>query len=114
MCRIVSVRVSEVSESTFCAMLDENFEPKVREGVGCGNLLTTHLQWYPVHELSFIFFFLIPIIILVFLYISMVKVIMKAGKSKIRKSTYRQNGESGQPRDNNKQIIRMLGECTDR
>jgi len=90
--RIVSVRVSEVSESTFCAMLDENFEPK----------------WYPVHELSFIFFFLIPIIILVFLYISMVKVIMKAGKSKIRKSTYRQNGEAGQPRDNNKQIIRML------
>ena len=82
-----------VPESAFCAMMDQNIHP----------------QWYPVHELSFIVFFLIPVIILTFLYISMVKVFRQAGKSKIRKSTYRGGEKRDPPKDNRKQIIRMLG-----
>merc|ERR1719483_303169 len=82
-----------VPESAFCAMMDENIYPK----------------WYPVHELSFLIFFLIPVILLIFLYISMVKVIRQAGKNNIRKSTYRGKGEKGgPPKDNRRQIIRML------
>jgi hypothetical protein len=66
-------------------------------------------QWYPVHELSFIVFFLLPVIILAFLYISMVKAIRKARRGSLRKSTHR-GGKAGKPpKDNRKQIIRMLG-----
>merc|ERR1719245_2598939 len=74
-------------------MMDENIYPK----------------WYPVHELSFVIFFLIPVVVLAVLYICMVRVIRQAGGNNIRKSTYRGCKEKGgPPKDNRKQIIRML------
>jgi len=74
-------------ESAFCAMLDIP-------------------EWYPVHEISFIVFFLLPVLLLAFLYVSMVVVVKTATKASIRKSI--QRGSEGPPKDNRKQIIRML------
>merc|ERR1711953_871044 len=77
-------------ESAFCAMLDIP-------------------EWYPVHEISFIVFFLVPVLLLAFLYVSMVVVIRRAAKASLRqekKSVVRPAG--GQRRDTNQQIIRML------
>jgi len=74
-------------ESAFCAML--------------------HIpEWYPVHEISFVCFFLVPVLLLTFLYVSMVVVIRRAAKASLRKSVVRPAG--GQRRDTNQQIIRML------
>ena len=42
------------------------------------------LQWYPVHEISFVCFFLLPVLLLTFLYVSMVVVIKTATKASIR------------------------------
>ena len=42
------------------------------------------LQWYPVHEISFIVFFLVPVLLLAFLYVSMVIVIRRAAKTNLR------------------------------
>ena len=42
-------------------------------------------QWYPVHEISFIVFFLLPVLLLAFLYVSMVVVIRRAGKANLRR-----------------------------
>ena len=42
------------------------------------------LQWYPVHEISFVCFFLVPVLLLTFLYVSMVVVIKTATKASIR------------------------------
>merc|ERR1719483_1980565 len=82
-----------VPESAFCAMMDENIYP----------------EWYPVHELSFIIFFLIPVILLTYLYISMVKVIRQAGKNNIRKSSHRGAEDKGGASNNkDPRIIRML------
>ena len=41
-------------------------------------------QWYPVHEISFIVFFLLPVLLLAFLYVSMVVVVKTATKASIR------------------------------
>jgi len=73
-------------ESAFCAMLDIP-------------------EWYPVHEISFLVFFLLPVLLLTFLYVSMVIAIRRAAKTNLRKSVVR---ASGQRRDTNQQIIRML------
>ena len=100
-----------VPESAFCAMMDENIYPQVCKlsGVFKYLIFSFNFQWYPVHELSFIVFFLLPVILLTFLYISMVRVIRQAGKNNIRKSTFRGcNEKGGPPKDNRKQIIRML------
>jgi len=82
-----------VPESAFCAMMDDNIYPK----------------WYPVHEISFGIFFLVPAVLLAFLYISMVRVIRKASRSALSRSRYRGTRDKGnRPRDNTKQTIRML------
>jgi hypothetical protein len=41
------------------------------------------LQWYPVHEISFVVFFLVPVLLLAFLYIAMVRVIREATKTPV-------------------------------
>merc|ERR1712223_821903 len=56
-------------ESAFCAML--------------------HIpEWYPVHEISFVCFFLVPVLLLTFLYVSMVVVIRRAAKASLRQEKY--------------------------
>ena len=46
------------------------------------------LQWYPVHEISFVCFFLVPVLLLTFLYVSMVVVIRRAAKASLRQEKY--------------------------
>ena len=46
------------------------------------------LQWYPVHEISFVCFFLFPVLLLTFLYVSMVVVIRRAAKASLRQEKY--------------------------
>ena len=41
-------------------------------------------QWYPVHEISFLVFFLLPVLLLTFLYVSMVIAIRRAAKTNLR------------------------------
>jgi len=85
-------------QSAFCAMLDVNIYPK----------------WYPVHEMSFLVFFLIPITLLIFFYTRMILTIRRASKSVVRRSAYRGSNKTGRstsvkpPPDNRKQTIRML------
>ena len=43
-----------------------------------------HVQWYPVHEISFLVFFLLPVLLLAFLYISMVRAIRQAAQTNLR------------------------------
>ncbi|XP_023320679.1 neuropeptides capa receptor [Eurytemora carolleeae] len=81
---------NQVVESAFCAMLDVNIEP----------------QWYPVHELSFLVFFLVPVILLSVSYIRIGIMINRSAKLNLRRSRHRQS--RGSPLDNRKQIIRML------
>ena len=52
-------------ESAFCAMLDIP-------------------SWYPVHQISFTVFFLVPVLLLTFLYVSMVVAIRRAAKTSLR------------------------------
>ena len=99
-------------ESAYCAMIDENISPKVREKLyhtfkGIKYLL----KWYPIHELSFLMFFLIPIIFLSFFYVRMILTIRRANSSNIRRSAYRGSNRKGvsKPPDHRKQTIRMLG-----
>jgi len=83
-----------VCESAFCAMLDENIHPAS----------------YPVHELSFVIFFLIPVSLLIFFYSNMIIVIRKAGKSHVRRSVMRRmdNQTLGSVNDSRRQIVYML------
>ena len=76
-------------------------------------LLKFSLKWYPIHELSFLIFFLIPIIFLSFFYVRMILTIRKANSSNIRRSAYRGSNKKGivsKPPDHRKQTIRMLGQ----
>ncbi|XP_023325610.1 neuropeptides capa receptor [Eurytemora carolleeae] len=77
-------------ESAFCALLDDNIYP----------------QWYPVHEISFLLFFLVPVILLSFLYTSMACVVRKSARAELRRSVHRHS--TGAPTDHRQQIIRML------
>ena len=69
------------------------------------------MKWYPIHELSFLMFFLIPIIFLSFFYVRMILTIRRANSSNIRRSAYRGSNKKGvsKPPDHRKQTIRMLG-----
>ena len=61
--------------------------------------------------MSFLFFFLVPVMLLVFFYTRMISTIRRANTSNIRRSAYRgnNNGGSTKPPDHRKQTIRMLG-----
>ena len=102
-------------ESAFCAMLDENIYPQVWRLLYNIDFDDNFYQEYPVHELSFAVFFLIPIILLIFFYTSMIMTIKKANASNIRRSAYRGTRAGSKtstvkpPADNRKQTIRMLG-----
>ena len=101
-------------ESAFCAMMDENISPKVRDRLTLHTykVLKYSLKWYPIHELSFLMFFLIPIIFLSFFYVRMILTIRRANSSNIRRSAYRGSNRKGvsKPPDHRKQTIRMLGQ----
>ena len=66
-------------------------------------------QGYPVHELSFLIFYAIPIFFLTFFYTCMINTIRKANTG-IRRSAYRASNASSKATDHRKQTIRMLGE----
>ena len=68
------------------------------------------LQSYPVHELSFVIFFVIPILLLMWFYSNMIIVIRQAHRSQIRRSTFRRtdNQSVGSVNDSRKQIVYML------
>ena len=68
-------------------------------------------QGYPVHELSFLIFYAIPIFFLTFFYTCMINTIRRANTG-IRRSAYRGNNTNSKPPDHRKQTIRMLGECS--
>ena len=70
-----------------------------------------YLQWYPVHELSFLIFFLIPVIILTYLYVTMVNKIKASAESltELRKHNFTPSQSSPLSAVNTRnQIIRML------
>ena len=73
--------------------------------------VTLHPQWYPVHQMSFLFFFLVPVMLLIFFYTRMISTIRRANTSNIRRSAYRGNNSGGstKPPDHRRQTIRMLG-----
>ena len=97
-------------------MMDDNISPKVREilfiTLHTYKVLKYSLKWYPIHELSFLMFFLIPIIFLSFFYVRMILTIRRANSSNIRRSAYRGSNRKGvsKPPDHRKQTIRMLGQ----
>ena len=66
-------------------------------------------QDYPVHQISFLVFYLIPIFFLIFFYTRMINTI-RAANTSIRRSIYRGNvpGGASLP-DQRRQTIRMLG-----
>jgi len=80
-----------LEDSSYCAMLDENIYPK----------------GYPVHELSFLIFYAIPIFFLTFFYTCMINTIRKANTG-IRRSAYRASNATSKATDHRKQTIRML------
>ena len=96
--------------------MDDNISPKVREilfiTLHTYKVLKYSLKWYPIHELSFLMFFLIPIIFLSFFYVRMILTIRRANSSNIRRSAYRGSNRKGvsKPPDHRKQTIRMLGQ----
>lgn len=66
-------------------------------------------QGYPVHELSFLIFYAIPIFFLTFFYTCMINTIRRANTG-IRRSAYRASNASSKATDHRKQTIRMLGQ----
>ena len=60
--------------------------------------------------MSFLFFFLVPVMLLIFFYTRMISTIRRANTSNIRRSAYRGNsGGTTKPPDHRRQTIRMLG-----
>ena len=70
-----------------------------------------HNQGYPVHELSFLIFYAIPIFFLTFFYTCMINTIRRANTG-IRRSAFRASNANSKATDHRKQTIRMLGELT--
>ena len=69
-----------------------------------------YYQGYPVHELSFLIFYAIPIFFLTFFYTCMINTIRRANTG-IRRSAFRaSNANSSKATDHRKQTIRMLGQ----
>ena len=68
-------------------------------------------QGYPVHELSFLIFYAIPIFFLTFFYTCMINTIRRANTG-IRRSAFRASNANSKATDHRKQTIRMLGELT--
>ena len=66
-------------------------------------------QGYPVHELSFLIFYAIPIFFLTFFYTCMINTIRRANTG-IRRSAFRASNSNSKATDHRKQTIRMLGE----
>ena len=69
-----------------------------------------YFQSYPVHEMSFVIFFLLPVSLLIFFYSNMIIVIRRAGRSHVRRSTVRRmdNQTLGSVNDSRRQIVYML------
>ena len=68
-----------------------------------------YYQGYPVHELSFLIFYAIPIFFLTFFYTCMINTIRRANTG-IRRSAFRASNSNSKATDHRKQTIRMLGE----
>ena len=66
-------------------------------------------QGYPVHELSFLIFYAIPIFFLTFFYTCMINTIRRANTG-IRRSAFRASNGNSKATDHRKQTIRMLGQ----
>ena len=110
-----------LEDSAFCALLDINITPQVRQRNKSKDMFSaglylisrpfnTLLQGYPMHELSFLTFFLLPSAILLFLYISMG--VSLRGSIRKNSSLAHAGSVHGDTHLNShkKQIIRMLGE----
>ena len=69
-----------------------------------------YFQSSPVHEMSFVIFFLLPVSLLIFFYSNMIIVIRRAGRSHVRRSTVRRmdNQTLGSVNDSRRQIVYML------
>ena len=63
-----------------------------------------------MHELSFVIFFVIPILLLMWFYSNMIIVIRQAHRSQVRRSTVRRldNQSVGSVNDSRRQIVYML------
>ncbi len=102
-----------LEDSAFCALLDINISPKVRQKQRFFPwsyvLKKNSKQGYPMHELSFITFFLLPSGILLYLYISM-GVSLRGSIRKSNSLTHAGSVHGDRHLHNSrKQIIRMLG-----
>ena len=97
-------------QSAFCAMMDDNIYPEVTWQSHSPVSLTIPFQWYPVHQLSFVIFFVLPVSLLIYFYSNMIIVIRRAGKSNVRRSTVRRldNQTLGSINDSRRQIVYML------
>ena len=89
-------------------MSEENIIPKVGIPASWWILIRLYFQGYPVHELSFVLFFLLPILLLTFLYISMVQTIRESGGRNIGLSKHAGMTSSLAIADNRHHIICML------
>lgn len=81
-----------LNESAFCALLDQNIYPK----------------GYPIHQLASILFFIIPVGVLLFLYISMAITLHGSFNNKMLGGTAGSVHGERQINSSRKQIIRML------
>ena len=101
-----------LAQSAFCTMSVENIKPKVAlDHIPFSS--SKYLKGYPVHEISFLVFFLIPVIVLAFLYISMVRTIKQSTGSttELRKHIHTSPEDSSlTPNNMRNQTIRMLSE----
>ena len=81
-----------VSESAFCAMLEDNLPPN-----------------FPIYELSFLLFFLIPMLVIIVLYVCIALRIRQRSRHSLGKRVEGViHGESKHTKTR-KSIIRMLG-----